>query len=286
MKTDSLFYRLFKTLPSLLFDLLDEPCPEAARYGFRSVEIKQTGFRIDGVFAPPEANEQLPLFFIEVQFQPDKTFYGRFFAEIFLYLYQYPPRNPWQAVVIYPSRSEELDHARHYRVLLDSPQVQRIYLDDLARKQDRDTPALGLVRLIVADESEAIPQAQRLMEKVQQEALDKALADSLTNLIETILVYKLPRLSREEIQDMLGLKDVEFKQTRFYQDVFAEGRQEGRQQEGSALVLRLLTRRLGKLDAQHIGRIQALGIPLLEDLAEALLEFEVLSDLDAWLKAH
>lgn len=42
--------------------------------------------------------------------------------------------------------------------------------------------------------------------------------------VETILVYKLPRLSREEIQSMLGLSDVELKQTRFYQEALAEGR--------------------------------------------------------------
>ena len=48
-----------------------------------------------------------------------------------------------------------------------------------------------------------------------------------TCFIETIVVYKLPQLSREEIRDMIGLKDIELKQTRFYQDVFKEGHQEG-----------------------------------------------------------
>ena len=40
------------------------------------------------------------------------------------------------------------------------------------------------------------------------------------DFIETILVYKLPKLSREEIKEMIGLQDIELKQTRFYQDVF------------------------------------------------------------------
>jgi predicted transposase YdaD len=53
-------------------------------------------------------------------------------------------------------------------------------------------------------------------------------------LIETILVYKLPTLSREEIQAMLELTDVDLKQTRFYQDVFTEGRLEGGQEEVAA----------------------------------------------------
>ncbi len=53
MKTDSLFYRLFQTLPRLLFDLIMQPPDHAPQYRFASVEVKQTGFRVDGVFVPP-----------------------------------------------------------------------------------------------------------------------------------------------------------------------------------------------------------------------------------------
>jgi predicted transposase/invertase (TIGR01784 family) len=48
--------------------------------------------------------------------------------------------------------------------------------------------------------------------------------------VETLLVYKLPRLSREEIRKMLNVLNVELKETRFYQEVFAEGLEEGRQE--------------------------------------------------------
>lgn len=44
--------------------------------------------------------------------------------------------------------------------------------------------------------------------------------------VETILVYRCPHWGREEIKAMLGL-DTELKQTRFYQEVFAEGETEG-----------------------------------------------------------
>ncbi|WP_448274214.1 Rpn family recombination-promoting nuclease/putative transposase [Nostoc sp. DSM 114160] len=51
-------------------------------------------------------------------------------------------------------------------------------------------------------------------------------------LIETILIYKLPRLSQEEIGKMFGanfeLNDL--RQTRFFQDVFEEGKKEGKQE--------------------------------------------------------
>jgi predicted transposase YdaD len=45
---------------------------------------------------------------------------------------------------------------------------------------------------------------------------------------ETILVYKFPNMSREEIEAMFGLS--ELKQTRFYQEAFQEGKEEGIEQ--------------------------------------------------------
>ncbi|PSO49450.1 MAG: hypothetical protein BRC33_06865 [Cyanobacteria bacterium SW_9_44_58] len=58
MKTDSLFYRLFQNFPSLLFELIDVSVANSEGYQFRSVEIKQTAFRIDGLFAPPQEHQQ------------------------------------------------------------------------------------------------------------------------------------------------------------------------------------------------------------------------------------
>jgi predicted transposase YdaD len=51
----------------------------------------------------------------------------------------------------------------------------------------------------------------------------------ILDLVETILVYKFPRLTREAIRDMLQLPVADLQQTRFYQAVYGEGRQEGRQ---------------------------------------------------------
>ena len=47
------------------------------------------------------------------------------------------------------------------------------------------------------------------------------------DLIETIMVYKLPQKSREEIEAMFGLSDL--KQTKVYQEALEEGEQRGEQ---------------------------------------------------------
>jgi predicted transposase/invertase (TIGR01784 family) len=97
-----LFYRLFKSFPGTFFELIGQVPAQAEASEFRSVEIKQTAFRIDGVFIPLPKAKAVPIVFVEVQFQKDSSFYFRFFSEIMLYLRQYEPVNDWQAVVIYP----------------------------------------------------------------------------------------------------------------------------------------------------------------------------------------
>ncbi|MEH1946682.1 MAG: DUF4351 domain-containing protein [Nostoc sp.] len=62
-----------------------------------------------------------------------------------------------------------------------------------------------------------------------------------------------------------------------------EGRQEGRQEGKEDLILRLLNRRIGEIDASLIGRIKGLSIEQLENLGEALLDFSSVVDLKTWL---
>ena len=104
-----------------------------------------------------------------------------------------------------------------------------------------------LIGVLLADPLQAIGEAQMMLERLNEaETIDTARTTAIVNLVETIVVYKLPRLSREEIQAMLELTDVDLKQTRFYQDVFTEGRQAGE----VTLLLRLLQRRCGELAFQ------------------------------------
>jgi predicted transposase YdaD len=120
----------------------------------------------------------------------------------------------------------------------------------------------------------------------------------LLDLIEAIVVYKFPRKTREEIEAMFNLSDL--KQTRVYQEALAEGQEQGIQQgiqqgigrgivigkqQGEAeLILRLLNRRLGGLSPSLGESIRSLSIEQLENLAEALLDFNSEEDLRIWLR--
>ncbi|NEO68386.1 DUF4351 domain-containing protein, partial [Moorena sp. SIO3H5] len=62
-----------------------------------------------------------------------------------------------------------------------------------------------------------------------------------------------------------------------------EGKLEGRQEEGYSIVRRLITRRFGSVSDQLQEGIQNLSVAQLEELSEALLDFETVTDLTVWL---
>lgn len=71
-----------------------------------------------------------------------------------------------------------------------------------------------------------------------------------------------------------------------YQEILQEGKEEGREegrQSELRLVMRLLTRRLGTINLQLQSQIENLSLTQLEDLGEALLDFNSETDLVNWL---
>jgi predicted transposase/invertase (TIGR01784 family) len=192
MKTDTLFYRLFQTEPSLALELAGLAVPAANRYRFGSHEIKQTAFRLDGVLEPPADQPDAPLVFVEAQFQPDEAFYLRFLGEIILYLRQYRPVQPWRALVLYPQAQAER-RIQAAEPFLDLPNLHRIFLDELPLL-DSPNPKLWLIALFLAQEA----QIPAIVRKVQaHRAADPKDGVDWLELLETVLVYKLPRFTRE-----------------------------------------------------------------------------------------
>ena len=154
MKTDGIFYRLFQSFPSIFFELINQPPQLAEAYQFSSVEVKQLAFRIDGVFLPQTDAPELPIYFAEVQFQPDTKFYARFFAEIFNYLNKTELTNNWLGVVLFPSRSVDTGVTQRYIELLNPQRVTRVYLDEL-NQIETSSVGIGTVKLVIEPEETA-----------------------------------------------------------------------------------------------------------------------------------
>jgi predicted transposase/invertase (TIGR01784 family) len=274
MKTDSLFYRLFQAQPTLAFELAGLAVPEPSRYAFIAQEIKQTAFRLGGIAEPPADRPDAPRGYVEVQFQPDENFYPRFLGEILMHLGQYPSPHPWRALVAYPSAGVER-LSQTTTPFLDLPNLRRVYLDQLPLL-DSANPKLWLVALIVAEAADIAP----IVRKIQTHHASQP-ADGIDwpDLLETLLVYKLPKFTREEIQNMLNLNDVSLKETRFYQDVFAEGRQEGRLEGEAAMLLHQLERKFHPLPESARQRVAAADADTLLAWGERLLDANSLDEV-------
>jgi predicted transposase/invertase (TIGR01784 family) len=215
MRRDSIFYSLFKQSPSLLFQLLEEVPDTAMRYRFESVAVKEPTFMIDGVFLPPETEPPGTVFFAEFQMQKDDRLYERLFSESMAHFYR--NRNyysDWQAVVIYPARSSEQTVTHPYRSLLNSDQVHRVYLNELGAIEDLPLGIASMV-LTIVKEAEAPEKARMLIGRANQEVSSRPVRQDIIDMIGTIMVYKFNKLSREEIDVMLGTK---LEETRVFQE--------------------------------------------------------------------
>jgi predicted transposase/invertase (TIGR01784 family) len=303
VRTDAIFYQLFKRFPSFLFSLTNQIPEQAKDYRFESVEIKETAFRIDGVFLPPDTASNKIIYFAEFQCQTDEDLCHRFFSESLLYLYRNQVQyDDWYGIIIFAKRSFEPKDTNTHRAFLNSNQVQRIYLDEL------DTSILQpigvqLMQLITMAESNAIDQAKQLIERTKNEEMSLFSKQEIIDLITTITVYKFINLSRQEVETMLDLR---LEDSRVYQEAKAEGKiegitegkiegiaegravgiTEGQLQEGRSIVLRLLNRRIGSVAPELQSQVEALSLTGIEALGEALLDFTSEADLVNWLQSH
>jgi len=287
MKTDKLFYRIFLNQPSLISELLPGIPPDC-EFDYSAPVVKEKEIRLDGLLTPVSQDVSLPLVFLEAQMQNDPEFYGRYFAGIFIYLFQYKITRPWQGLLILRSRSLDLGSDIPYQNFLSSS-VTRLYLEDLLSVENL-SPNLSLLKLVVMPQTEAAMMAKSILNRAQTQGEFQKYLD----LVEAILVNKFSDLSIEEIRNMLDLREADVTQTRFYQEVIQIGRQEGEQigqqkgeQLGEAnLIVRLLSRRFGALSPEQISQVRSLSIPQLESLGEALLDFQELGEFEAWLQEN
>jgi predicted transposase/invertase (TIGR01784 family) len=258
MITDPLFYRLFETSPETFFLLLgwtvDAAKEMAARYQYQAIEFKETSHRADGVFLPKDPG--LPLYFLEVQFYPLPNIYADLLAKVYTYLKQHDPAQEFLGVVLFASRSLEPTQAGPYRPLLDAGLIRRFYLDEMHEVANAPL-GLSIIYLIGRAENEAPATARELVARAKTEIGDAALRADLIELIETVVIYKLARFSREEIQTMLQVHDI--RETRVYQEAMEEG-------ERKATARAIVNMAAKKMPAEEIATILEVDVQLVHQV--------------------
>ncbi len=275
MITDPIFYRLFETSPETLFLLLgmnaDSAKAMAARYQYQAIEFKETSHRADGVFLPKEPG--LPVYFWEAQFYYLANIFAGLLAKVYNYLKQNEPGQPFCGVVLFANRALEPAELAPYQPLLDAGMIRRFYLDEMPELADAPL-GLSILHLIRQSESDSVEKARDLIARVKAEIGDEPLRVNLVELIETVIIYKLPRLTREEIQTMLQVNDI--RETRVYQEAKEEGLKEGRE----------LGREEGRGEGREEGREEGIekgiekGIAIAKMAANKMSAAEIASILE------
>lgn len=221
---------------------------------------------------------------LEFQTQPDAAIPFRM-ADYRLRVYRRYPHQQMRQVVIYlkPTGSELVQQTR-FVISGMRHEFEVIRLWEQPTEELLQFP--GLLPLAVLSRTEN--KAQTLQAVAQRiESLPTRQMQSNVAAATSILAGLV--LEKEMIRQML--REELMQESVIYQDIVAEatakgraeGRAEGRVEGEALLVMRLLRRRIGEVNADLESRIRALSLTQLETLGEALLDFTQPEDLVNWL---
>ncbi|MBE9209116.1 Rpn family recombination-promoting nuclease/putative transposase [Nostoc sp. LEGE 06077] len=163
-----------------------------------------------------------------------------------------------------------VENTRHeYRVIRLWEENSEILLNNAA--------LLPLAPLAATSQPQAL--LQQVLERVNQLQPQQKPEISAYTQIFAGLKYKKDLIRQLFREDMM-------RESVIYQEILAEGEQRGEQRwrlaEARSLIFRLLTRRVGQLTLPLISKIEMLSVEELENLGEALLDFQGIADLEAW----
>jgi predicted transposase/invertase (TIGR01784 family) len=216
---------------------------------------------------------------LEFQTEPDPTM-GFRMADYRLRVFRRFPTKQMRQVVIYLTRSNS---ELVYQNLFEIPGTRHEF--EVIRLWEQPTQsfleARGLLPLAVltqtSDAAQTLRQVAARIEAIPELRVQSNVAAS-TGILAGLL------LKRDFINQILR-RDI-MQQSVIYQDILQEGEQTGALKQGQSLILRLLVRRIGEVSPERRSQIQALSLPQLEALGEALLDFTKPDDLHEWIRSQ
>jgi len=194
------------------------------------------------------------------------------------------PIRHWQVVVICPSRELNFGDPTPVREFVER---RVVWIELLPERLPPTAPPLQRALGMLLLPEEQLPACSKA---IRTEAAGTSLDSEIDDVIAAILVSRFNGRTVPEICTMGGIIAYDFTSSVAYREIFGlgqqDGEQKGRQAEAAALTLRLLQRRCGSLQPDHQALIQGLPLSDLENLADALLDFQGPADLKAWLNRH
>lgn len=213
---------------------------------------------------------------IEFQTNPDKDIPFRMLDYRVRGYRLYPEKEMTQVVIYLRENYSELTRKTVFELRKTRHEFEVIRLWEIPSATLLESK--GLFPFAVLGKSEnrenVLRQISQKIENISDRTEKSNIAASTSILAGLVLNQEtIQRLLREDIM----------KESVIYQAIKAEGHLEGKKEEGVNLVLRLLNRRIGQISSDFLDQIRGLSIEQLEDLGEALLDFQEEEDLRQFL---
>ena len=204
MKTDALFYKLFRISPRSLFRLVG--VRPRGRYAFESITVKTTEKRFDGFLRRTDGDG--PNIFLEIQGYEDKTIYWRSFREVCIWHEDSGSDKPFTLIIIFLDNEYDPDNCK----LSCRPPCRLIRknLADCLKKIGERAGVLTVLRpLMLSDrknDREKLPELVPQWEAdIRSLSLPEHETEELTDLLLYAIVQRFQKLSLEEVRKMVQL---------------------------------------------------------------------------------
>ena len=300
--------RLFKELLTTFFrDFLEVFCPELAKHlDHESLEFLDKevftdvthGERHEVDLVAKARFQGKPLGFlihVEAQAQQQDTFSHRMFTYFARFHEKYDlPVYPIAVLSFQTPKKQEPDEYR-----IDFPDLavlsfryRVVQLNQLAW-QDFETRTSPILAALMANMQRGPKEAARVklacLRMLARLQLDPARQELISGFIDSYLELTVEEEEQlgEELQEIHPQEKENVMEivTSWMKRGLEQGRQEGLAHE-RVLVLRQLRKRLGDLDPAVKEQIETLSVDRLDQLGEALLDFNVRDDLNIWLQSQ
>ena len=225
MRTDKQLYKIFRSEPQMLKDLLgiDSPAP----YRFHSEEFKELARRADGCFDCEEAETA---YIVELQAKLERFVYHRTEVERILYHQQHPEKKVYMILIfLFPEHDPKTEP--WYSLSRDGNPYFRVsylkeLLDALAARQP-DHPLLLVFKPIMEkDDARLRKDVGRCHQALRNADLEPETRDALLEVFESWISLRFKTLTREEVNAMFAISG-EVEDTVLYKQGREEGREEG-----------------------------------------------------------
>jgi hypothetical protein len=168
-------------------------------------------------------------------------------------------------------------------------QLNRLRWRDYVRV--RNPAAAALMARMRIDPKDRVKAKLQILRLIATLRLEPAKMDLIAGFMDNYLALNAKeelafRAAMDKLEDSNEKETVMQLMTSWERKGRLEGRQEGRQEGQLATIKRQLQVLLGKLTASQEKDLEGLKEAQLSDLAEALLEFSTVKDLDRWLARH